>query len=74
MLIRNNLINLNLIFCGPEQTEEKWQSQGSYGHIHSPLYMQSLQVTTDQHQRVVVVRVIGKFIMARGQHVVVNYT
>jgi hypothetical protein len=27
MLIRSNLTYLNLIFCGPEQTEENWQSQ-----------------------------------------------
>jgi hypothetical protein len=31
MLIRSNLTFLNLIFCGPEWTEEKWHSQGSYG-------------------------------------------
>jgi hypothetical protein len=36
--------------------------------------MQSLQVTTDQRQGVVVVHGIGKFIMARGQRVVVNFT
>ncbi len=74
MLIRSNLTFLNLIFCGHEQTEEKWHSQGSYGYIHPPLYVQSLQVTTDQCQRVVVVRGIGKFIMARGQHVAVKFT
>jgi hypothetical protein len=63
-----------LIFCGPEQKEEKWHSQGSYGYIHPPLYVQSLQVTTDQRQRVLVVCGIVKFIMARGQRVVVNFT
>ena len=73
-LIRSDLTYLNLIFYGPEWTEEKWHSQGSYGYIHPPLYVQSLQVTTDQHQRVVVVRGIGKFIMARGQHIVVKFT
>jgi hypothetical protein len=39
------------------------------------MYVQSLQVTTDQScQRVVVVRGIGKFIMARGQRIVVKFT
>ncbi len=41
-LIRSNLTYLNLIFCGPEQTEEKWHSQGSYGDIRPPLFMQSI--------------------------------
>jgi hypothetical protein len=36
-LIRSNLTYLTLIFCGPERTEEKWHSQGSYGYIHPPL-------------------------------------
>jgi hypothetical protein len=35
--------------------------------------MQSLQVTINQRQRVVVVHGIGKFIMARGQRVVVKF-
>jgi hypothetical protein len=48
-LIRSNLIYLNLIFCGPERTEEKWHSQGSYGYIHPPMYVQSLQVTGVVH-------------------------
>jgi hypothetical protein len=47
MLLRSNLIYLNLIFCGPERTEEDWQSQGSCGYIHPPLSVQSLQVTMD---------------------------
>jgi hypothetical protein len=46
-LIKSDLTCLNLIFCGPEWTEEKWHSQGSYGYIHPPLNVQSLQVTTD---------------------------
>jgi hypothetical protein len=37
-LIKSNLTYLNLIFCGPERTEEKWHSQGSFGYIH-PLCM-----------------------------------
>jgi hypothetical protein len=41
-LIRSDLAYLNLIFCGPEQTEENWQAQGSYGYIHPPLFMQSI--------------------------------
>jgi hypothetical protein len=41
--------------------------------IH-PCTCKSLQVTTDQRQLVVVVSGIGKFIMARGQRVVVNFT
>jgi hypothetical protein len=45
LLIRSDLTYLTLIFCGPERTEENWHSQGSYGYIHPPLYMQSLQVT-----------------------------
>jgi hypothetical protein len=65
---------LNLIFCGPEWTEEKRHSKGSYRYIHPPLYVQSLQVTTDQCQRVVVVHGIAKFIMARGQHILVKFT
>jgi hypothetical protein len=76
-LIRNDLNYLNLIFYdfyGPEQTEDTWHSQGSYGYIHPPLYVQSFQVTTDRCQRVVVVHGIRKFIMARGQRVVVNFT
>jgi hypothetical protein len=74
LLIRSGLTYLNLIFCGPEWTEEKLHSQESYGYIHPPLYVQSLQVTTDQHQRAVVVRGIRKFIMARGICLVVNFT
>ncbi len=37
MLIRSSLTYLNLIFCDPEWTEEKWHSQGIYGYIHPPL-------------------------------------
>jgi hypothetical protein len=36
-LIRSDLTFLNLIFWGPERTEEKWHSQGNYGYIHPPL-------------------------------------
>jgi hypothetical protein len=46
-LIRSNFTYLNLIFCGPERTEENWQSQGSCGYIHPPLSVQSLQVNMD---------------------------
>jgi hypothetical protein len=46
-LIRSDLTYLNLIFYGPEWTEEKWHSQGSSGYIHPPLYVQSFQVTMD---------------------------
>ncbi len=53
--IRSDLTIFNLIFCGPERTEEKWQSQGICGYIHSPSSQQSLRVTMDQHQQVVVV-------------------
>jgi hypothetical protein len=74
MLIRSDWTHLNLIFCSPEWTEEKWHSQGSYGYMNPPLYMQSLQVTMDWRQRVVVVCGIRKFIMARGQGAVVNFT
>jgi hypothetical protein len=42
MLIRTDLTILNLIFCGPERTEEKWPSQGICGFIHPPLSLQSL--------------------------------
>jgi hypothetical protein len=54
-LTRSNLTYFDLIFCGPEQTEEKWQSQGICGYIHPPSSPQSLRVTMDRHQRVVVV-------------------
>jgi hypothetical protein len=47
MLIRSDLTFSNSIFCGPKRTEEKWHSQGSYGYIHPPFHVQSLQVTTD---------------------------
>jgi hypothetical protein len=40
MLIRSDLSIFNLIFCGPEWTEEKWQSQGICGYIHPPLSLQ----------------------------------
>jgi hypothetical protein len=43
-LIRSNLTIFNLIFCGPEWTEEKWQSQGICGFIHPPFSLQSLRV------------------------------
>ncbi len=59
MLIRSNLTIFNLIFCGPEQTEEKWQSQGICGYIHPPLSLQSLRVTMDRCQQVVVVHGSG---------------
>ncbi len=74
LLIRSDLTYLNLIFCGPEQTEENWHSQGSHGYNHPPLYVQSLHVTMDHRQGLVVVCGIRKFIMARGQRVVVNFT
>jgi hypothetical protein len=74
MLIRSDLTYLNLIFCGPERTEGKWCSEGSYGYIHPPLYVQSSKLTMDQSQRVVVVRGIGKFFMARGQRIVLIFT
>ncbi len=65
MLIRSNLTYLNLIFCCPEWTEEKWQSQGSCGYIHPSMSMQSLQVNMDQQPRLVVVygsgRILNKF-------------
>jgi hypothetical protein len=44
---RSDLTYLNLIFCGPERTEENWQSQGRCGYIHPPLSVQSLQVNMD---------------------------
>jgi hypothetical protein len=40
-LTRSNLTVFNLILCGPEWTEEKWQSQGICGYIHPPSSMQS---------------------------------
>jgi hypothetical protein len=40
MLIRSDLTIFNLIFCGPERTEEK----GICGYIHPALSLQSLQV------------------------------
>jgi hypothetical protein len=43
-LIRSNLTIFNLIFCGPEWTKEKWQSQGICRYIHPPLSLQSLRV------------------------------
>jgi hypothetical protein len=43
-LIKSDFTLFNLIFCGPERTEEKWQSQGICGYIHPPLSLQSLQV------------------------------
>jgi hypothetical protein len=46
-LTRSNLIYFNLIFCGPERTEEKWQSEGICGYIRPPSSLQSLQVTMD---------------------------
>jgi hypothetical protein len=46
-LLRNDLTYLNLIFCGPEWTEENWQSQGRCGYIHPPSLMHSLQVNMD---------------------------
>jgi hypothetical protein len=61
-LIRSDLTYLNLNFCGPERTEEKWQSQGSCGYIHPPISVQSLQVIMDQRQRVVVVRGSGQIL------------
>jgi hypothetical protein len=36
MLIGSNLISFNLIFCGPERTEEKWQLKGICGYILPP--------------------------------------
>ncbi len=62
MLIRSDLTYLNMIFCGPEQTEGKWQSQGSCGYIHPPLSMQNLQVNMDQHPRLVVVHGSGRIL------------
>jgi hypothetical protein len=41
-LIKNANTYLNLIFCGPEWTDEKWHSQGSCGKIQPLLFMQSL--------------------------------
>jgi hypothetical protein len=66
VLIRSNLTYLNLT-----------QSQGSYGYTHprsTLVSVQSLQVTTNQCQTVVVVCGVGKFIMARGQRVVVKFS
>jgi hypothetical protein len=40
MLIRSDLTIFNLIFSGPERTEEKWQSQGICGYIHPPSSLQ----------------------------------
>jgi hypothetical protein len=62
MLIRSNLTIFNLIFCGPEWTEEIWQSQGFCGYIHPPLSLQSLRVTMDQRQQVVVVHGSGQIL------------
>ncbi len=61
MLIRSDL-TFNLIFCGPKRTEEKWQSQGICGYIHPPLPLQSLRVTMDQRQQVVVVHGSGQIL------------
>ncbi len=62
---RSDLTYLNLIFCGPEQTEENWQSQGRCGYIHPPLSVQSLQINMDQHPRFIVVhgsvRLLNRF-------------
>ena len=42
MLIRSGLTIFNLIFSGPEWTEEKWQSQGICDYIHSPSSLKNL--------------------------------
>jgi hypothetical protein len=43
-LIRCDLTIFNLIFCGLEWTEEKWQSPLICGYIHPPLSLQFLWV------------------------------
>ncbi len=61
-LIRSDLTIFNLIICGPEWTVEKCQSQGICGYIHPPSSLQSLRVTMDQHQQVVVVYGVRKIL------------
>jgi hypothetical protein len=57
-LIRSNLTIFNLIFCGPEWTEEKWDLW-----VHpSTLVPAKFTSTMDQHQQVVVVHGSGRIL------------
>jgi hypothetical protein len=58
MLIRSDLTIFNLIFCGPERTEEKWDLW-----IHSSTLVPAMFTSTmDQHQQVVVVHGSGQIL------------
>ncbi len=58
MLIRSDLTIFNLIFCGPERTEEKWDLW-----IHpSTLVPAKFTSTMDQCQQIVVVHGSGRIL------------